>query len=76
MRTRKKGFGLTKTEQARENKGPFIYYVSTFIEFWTPLLPYISMFLVKISKNLHFLTPPPTTSAYVIYEWSLSTHDA
>ena len=40
--------------------GPFIYYVSTFLGYLDPLPPYISMFLVlKISKNWHFLTPPP-----------------
>ena len=45
---------------------------SHFSDFWTPLLPYVSMFLVlRISKNWHFLTPLPPTSADVIYEWSL-----
>ena len=30
-----------------------------FCDFWTPLPPYVSMFLVlRISKNWHFLTPP------------------
>ena len=33
---------------------------SQFWGFWTPLPPYVSMFLVlRISKNWHFLTPPP-----------------
>ena len=42
-----------------------------FLDFWIPLLPYVSMFLVsRISKNWHFLTPLPPTSADVIYEWS------
>ena len=35
--------------------------------------PYVSIFYVlKISKNCHFLTPIRPTSAYVIYEWSQS----
>ena len=44
----------------------------TFLGFFDPLPPYVSMFLVlRISKNWHFLTPfPPPTSADVIYEWS------
>ena len=51
-------------------KGPFIYYVITFLEFLDLPPSYVSMFLVlRISKNWHFLTPP--TSADVIYEWSL-----
>ena len=56
-----------------ENKGPFIYYVITFLGFLDPP-PYVFMFLVlKIIKNWHFLTPPPPpTSDYVIYEWSLT----
>ena len=52
-----------------------IHYVSTFLEFLDPLPPrkhVFSQFLVlKISKNWHFLTPPPPTSAYVIYRWFL-----
>ena len=33
---------------------------SHFWDFWTPLPSYVSMFLVlRISKNWHFLTPPP-----------------
>ena len=33
---------------------------SHFWDFWTPLPPYVSMFLVlRISKNWHFLTPLP-----------------
>ena len=44
---------------------------SHFWDFWTPLHPYVSMFLVlRISKNWHFLTPLPPTSADVIYECS------
>ena len=44
----------------KDTKGPFIYYVITFLGFWTPLPPYVSMFLVlRISKNWHFLTPLP-----------------
>ena len=41
-------------------KGPFIYYVCKILRFLDPLPPYISMVLVlQISKNCHFLTPPP-----------------
>ena len=60
-------------EDDKENqKVPFIYYVSTSMGFLDPLPPHVSMFLVlKISKNCHFLTPLPPTSAYVIYEWNL-----
>ena len=37
-------------------KGPFIYYVSKFLNFLDPLPPLVSMFLVlKISTNYHFL---------------------
>ena len=40
-----------------------------------PTPAFVSKFLeLRISKNLHFLTPPhssPPTSANVIYEWSL-----
>ena len=42
-------------------RGPFINYVITFLGFLDPPPPpYVSMFLVlRISKNWHFLTPPP-----------------
>ena len=41
-------------------KGPFIYYVITFLGFLDPPPSYVSMFLVlRIGKNWHFLTPPP-----------------
>ena len=41
-------------------RGPFIYYVITFLGFLDPLPPYVIMFLVlKIIKNWHFLTPLP-----------------
>ena len=42
-------------------RGPFIYYVITFLGFlYPPSPPYVSMFLVlRISKNWHFLTPLP-----------------
>ena len=44
---------------------------SHFWDFWTPLPPYVSMFLVlRISKNWYFLTPLPLRSANVMYEWS------
>ena len=53
------------------DKGPFMYYVGTFLGFFYPPPPYVSMFLVlRISKNWHFW-PPPLQGAYVIYEWSL-----
>ena len=59
--------------QARQRKGfctsskrPFIYYVSTFLGF----LDFSMFYVLRISKNYHFLTPP--TSTYVIYEWSQS----
>ena len=57
-------------EDDKENqKVPFIYYLSTFLGLLDRFPPHISMFLVlKISKNSHFLTPHPPTSAYVIYE--------
>ena len=49
---------------------------SHFWDFWIPLPPYVSMFLVlRISKNWHFLTPLPPTSADVIYEWSLAYYE-
>ena len=41
---------------AQLTKGPFIYYVITFLGFLDPPPPYVSMFLVlRISKNWHFL---------------------
>ena len=53
-------------------KGPFIYYVITFLGFLDPPPPYVSMFLVlRISKDWHFLTPLPPKSADVLHEWSL-----
>ena len=39
--------------------------------FWPPLCKHI--FVLKISNKDNFLTPPPS-SAYVIYEWSLSNN--
>ena len=40
--------------------------------FGPPSLPYVSIILVlRISKNWAFMPPPPPTSAYVLYEWSL-----
>ena len=47
-----------------------LFYEPQFVSIGPPP-HYVSMFLVlKISKNWHFLTLPPTNS-YVIYEWSL-----
>ena len=33
------------------HKGPIIYYVNTFLGFWTPLPPYVSMFFSNASKQ-------------------------
>ena len=39
-------------EKIYMDKGPFIYYVTTFLGFLDPPPPYVSMFLVlKISKS-------------------------
>ena len=38
---------------------------SHFWAFWTPLMFYV----LKISKNYHFLATLPPTGAYIIYEW-------
>jgi hypothetical protein len=49
-----------KTTHKKPFKGPFIYYVITFLGFLDPPPPYVSMFLVlRISKNWHCLTPLP-----------------
>ena len=49
---------------------PTLAYLGT-IHILRNLPTYVIMFLVI--KNWHFLTrPPPSTSYYVIYEWSLS----
>ena len=47
---------------------------SHFWDFWTPLPPCVSMFLLlRIIKNWHFLTPLPLqVLTYIIYEWSLN----
>ena len=51
----------TNRSSSSSAKVPFIYYVCTFLGFLHPPPPYVSMFLVlKISKNWHFLTPPPS----------------
>ena len=46
---------------AKKGKGPFIYYVSTLLYFWTPISPmYVGIFIaLKVSKKRHFLPPPP-----------------
>ena len=39
----------------------------TFLAFLDPPSPHVSMFLIlRVSKNWHFLIPPPSTSGYVI----------
>ena len=51
-----------KETTSKENViGDHSYITSShFWDFWTPLPPYVSMFLVlRISKNWHFLTPLP-----------------
>ena len=51
--------------------GPFIYYVITFLGFLDPLRKHV--FSTENNQKLVFSDPPPPpTSAYVIYEWSLS----
>ena len=58
-------------------KGPFIYYVSTFLGFFDPPLLLKHVFRTENKPKLQFSDPPPlpSTSAYVIYEWSSSpTH--
>ena len=52
-------------------KGPFIYYVITFLEFLDPP-PHLRkhVLVMKIIKNWHFLTPLPPLQV-IIYEWSL-----
>ena len=46
---------------AKKGKGPFIYYVSTLLYFWTPISPmYVGIFIaLKVSKKKTFFTPPP-----------------
>ena len=46
-------------------KGPFIYYVITFLGFLQ------HVFSTKNKQKLAFSEPLPPTSADVIYEWSL-----
>ena len=49
-------------------------YVSTFLGFLELLRMHV-FDILKISKNCHFSNHPiPPTSAYVIYEWFLSTY--
>ena len=54
-------------------KGPFIYYVIKFLGFLDPPLPLRQhVFSTKNKQKLAFSDPPsPSTSADVIYEWSL-----
>ena len=55
--------------------GPFIYYVITFLGFLAPPSPLRQhVFSTKNQQKLAFSDPPsPSTSADVIYEWSLSS---
>ena len=55
-----------------QHKGPFKYYVSMFLE---NFLTHPHTFCVLlVSKNGQFLNPTTQSSAYVIFEWSLSTY--
>ena len=58
-----------------KTKGPFIYYVITFLEFLNPPPPLRNHVLItENNQKLVFSEPPsPPTSDYVIYEWSLSS---
>ena len=48
-------------------KGPFIYYVNTFLEFLYPPPPYVSIFSgLKVSITFKFPTTIPPTSAYLL----------
>ena len=55
-------------------KGPFIYYVITFLGFLDPPSPLRNhVFSTENNQKLAFYDPPsPPTSDYIIYEWSLS----
>ena len=55
-------------------RGPFIYYVITFLGFLDPPPPLRQhVFSTKNKQKLAFFSDPPSppTSADVIYEWSL-----
>ena len=55
-------------------KGPFMYYVITFLGFLDPPSPLRLLervFSTENNQKLAFSDPPPPTSDYVIYEWSL-----
>ena len=58
-------------------KGPFIYYVYRQVlrHFLThhPLFNLSNILIV--SKKIYFLNPPTQSSVYVIYEWSLRSHN-
>ena len=55
------------------SKGPFIYYVITFLGFFDPPPPLCNhVFSTENNQKLAFSDPPlPPTSDYVIYECSL-----
>ena len=70
---------ITQTKQGNlynkhaPTKGPFIYYVITFLGFLDPAPPLRNhVFSTENNQKLAFSDPPsPPTSDYVIYEWSL-----
>ena len=52
-------FSMNFSDSPDSSKGPFIYYVITFLGFLDPLPPYVSMFLVlKIIKIFWPPSPP------------------
>ena len=58
------------------DRGPFIYYVITFLGFLDPPPPLRNhVFSTENNQKLAFSDPPsPPTSDYVIYEWSPTQH--
>ena len=49
-------------------KGPSMYYVSTFLDFFVPSTHYVSInTLLDVRKYYHFLNLPPSPFADVIY---------
>ena len=66
--------GVSK-DVPESTKGPFIYYVITFLGFLDPPPPLRNhVFSTENNQKLAFSDPPsPPTSDYVIYEWSLKS---
>ena len=61
------GFQLKLTHA----KGPFIYYVITFLGFLDPPPPLRNhVFSTENNQKLAFSDPPPPYKYYAIYEWS------